>query len=194
MSFKISLHFPFSDVSDLLNGKWVWHASSWSAASLSDETVCLCKLRPWHYLVGTPPSIELLDYPEYVKHSGHHFWYSSTQWAKITSKPHLFVTFWSRRNDNLKIMYNYKPCTLSINSTTAKRIYFEKYFPVSMTFLQNQQFWHHSILCFLFSCVQNWVLDTESSNEVRGFGVANSYSWRPYYLDNQQHKRPSNVH
>ena len=50
MSSIISLHFPFSDLSDLLNGKGVWHASSWSAAFLNDETVCLCKLRPWQYL------------------------------------------------------------------------------------------------------------------------------------------------
>ena len=64
------------------------------------------------YRLGTPPSIELLDYSKYVKHSGYHFWYSSTRWSKITSKPHLFVTFWTWRklypynNVRLQIMYN----------------------------------------------------------------------------------------
>ena len=68
-----------------------------------------------------------------------------------------------------------------------------------MTFLQNQQFWHHLILHLLFSCVQNRVLNTESSNEVRGFGVANFYSWRHYllYLDGlwtgSRHLKPNST-
>ena len=119
---------------------------TWDVAG---RRICCCSF------VGMPPSIELLKYPEYVKHSGYHFWYSSTRWAKIMSKPHLLVTFWSWRNDNLRVMYNYKPCTMSINSTTAKKIYFEKYFPVSMTLLQNKQFWCHLILrFFVFMCAK----------------------------------------
>ena len=63
---------------------------------------------------------------------------------------------------------------MSINSITAKKIYFEKYFSFDIstesTILTSFDF------MFLFSCVQNWVLDTESSNDVRGFGVANFYS------------------
>ena len=79
------------------------------------------------HLLGDATEYRVTRLPRVSKTLGHHFWYSSARWTKITPKVHMFVTFRSWRNDNLTIMYNYKPCILSINSIAAKNLFWKMF-------------------------------------------------------------------